>query len=379
MSKRKTSYGFLSSVPPTPCGIATFTAALGRTLVRMGSNVSVVRVLDEPTDLHSDVLPVVGELIQSNSSTIGLTIEALNRCDVAVVQHEYGLYGGIDGSDVVKIIDGLQIPCVAILHTVLSSPTVHQIEVLNNVIAGVDVVVVMSETAATTLRRVNKLGETLLAIIPHGATVKTNTHSRLRAVRPRLLTWGLLGPGKGIEWAIDAMVLLRDLDPMPIYIVAGRTHPKVLARQGDVYRESLIERVARNNLGDVVQFDNSYRDLSSLHELIQSVDLVVLPYDSHDQATSGVLVDAIAAGRPVVATAFPHARELLTSGAGSVVGHEDPVALAEALRNVLTLPELLDGMAAEARAIASSLSWLTVATEYQRVSLSLLESVMVDA
>jgi len=379
VSKRKTSYGFLSSVPPTPCGIATFTAALGRTLVRMGSNVSVVRVLDEPTDLHSDVLPVVGELIQSNSSTIGLTIEALNRCDVAVVQHEYGLYGGIDGSDVVKIIDGLQIPCVAILHTVLSSPTVHQIEVLNNVIAGVDVVVVMSETAATTLRRVNKLGETLLAIIPHGATVKTNTHSRLRAVRPRLLTWGLLGPGKGIEWAIDAMVLLRDLDPMPIYIVAGRTHPKVLARQGDVYRESLIERVARNNLGDVVQFDNSYRDLSSLHELIQSVDLVVLPYDSHDQATSGVLVDAIAAGRPVVATAFPHARELLTSGAGSVVGHEDPVALAEALRNVLTLPELLDGMAAEARAIASSLSWLTVATEYQRVSLSLLESVMVDA
>ena len=379
MSKRKTSYGFLSSVPPTPCGIATFTAALGRTLVWMGSNVSVVRVLDEPTDLHSDVLPVVGELIQSNSSTIGLTIEALNRCDVAVVQHEYGLYGGIDGSDVVKIIDGLQIPCVAILHTVLSSPTVHQIEVLNNVIAGVDVVVVMSETAATTLRRVNKLGETLLAIIPHGATVKTNTHSRLRAVRPRLLTWGLLGPGKGIEWAIDAMVLLRDLDPMPIYIVAGRTHPKVLARQGDVYRESLIERVARNNLGDVVQFDNSYRDLSSLHELIQSVDLVVLPYDSLDQATSGVLVDALAAGRPVVATAFPHARELLTSGAGSVVGHEDPVALAEALRNVLTLPELLDGMAAEARAIASSLSWLTVATEYQRVSLSLLESVMVDA
>lgn len=379
MSKRKTSYGFLSSVPPTPCGIATFTAALGRTLVRMGSNVSVVRVLDEPTDLQSDVLPVVGELIQSNSSTIGLTIEALNRCDVAVVQHEYGLYGGIDGSDVVKIIDGLQIPCVAILHTVLSSPTVHQIEVLNNVIAGVDVVVVMSETATTTLRRVNKLGETLLAIIPHGATVKTNTHSRLRAVRPRLLTWGLLGPGKGIEWAIDAMVLLRDLDPMPIYIVAGRTHPKVLARQGDVYRESLIERVARNNLGDVVQFDNSYRDLSSLHELIQSVDLVVLPYDSHDQATSGVLVDALAAGLPVVATAFPHARELLTSGAGSVVGHEDPVALAEALRNVLTLPELLDGMAAEARAIASSLSWLTVATEYQRVSLSLLESVMVDA
>lgn len=379
MSDRKTSYGFLSSAPPTPCGIATFTAALGKTLVGMGSRVSVVRVLDEPTDLHSDVLPIVGELIPSNSSTIGSTIEALNRSDVAVVQHEYGLYGGIDGSDVVKIIDGLQVPCVVILHTVLSSPSAHQLEVLNDVIAGVDVVVVMSETAATTLRRVNELGGTLLVIIPHGAEVKTNTHSRLRAVRPRLLTWGLIGPGKGIEWAIDAMVLLRDLDPMPIYIVAGRTHPKVLARQGDVYRESLIERVARNNLCDVVQFDNSYRDHSSLFELIQSVDLVVLPYDSHDQATSGVLVDALAAGLPVVATAFPHARELLSAGAGLVVGHEDPVALARSLRNVLTVPELLGDMAAEARAIASSLSWSAVAAEYQRVSRSLLESVMVGA
>jgi glycosyltransferase involved in cell wall biosynthesis len=344
----------------------------------MGAKVSVVRVLEEPTNHDSNVLPVVGELIESDPPSIGLAIDALNRCDVAVVQHEYGLYGGIDGSDVVKVIYGLRIPSIAIVHTVLSSPTTHQIEVLNDVISGVDVVIVMSETAATTLRRVNELGEAVLKIIPHGATVRTNTHSRSRTERPRLLTWGLIGPGKGIEWAIDAMVLLRDLDPMPIYIVAGGTHPKVLARQGDVYRESLIERVARNDLGDVVQFDNSYRDLSSLYELIQSVDLVVLPYDSHDQATSGVLVDALAAGLPVVATAFPHARELLTAGAGSVVDHADPAALANALRSVLTLPDLLSDMAAEARTIASSLSWSTVATEYQRVSLSLLERVMVD-
>jgi glycosyltransferase involved in cell wall biosynthesis len=146
-----------------------------------------------------------------------------------------------------------------------------------------------------------------------------------------------------------------------------------------VYRESLIERVAIHDLGDVVFFDNSYRTLPALCDLIRSADVVVLPYDSHDQATSGVLVDALAAGRPVVATAFPHARELLTSGAGSVVAHEDPVALADALRSILTLPELLGDMAGEARAIASSLSWPTVATEYERVAHALLESVAVDA
>ena len=379
VSDHTISYGFLSSSSPTPCGIATFTAALGATLVDMGAKVSVVRVLDAPSEYPSVGLPVVSELVAADPTSIDRAIEALNRSDVAVVQHEYGLYGGRDGADVVKVIYGLRVPSIAILHTVLSTPTTHQREVLNDVIHGVDVVVVMSETAASTLRRVNEINGTLVMIIPHGAAVRNSSRVRARGARPRLLTWGLIGPGKGIEWAIDAMSLLRDLDPAPLYIVAGRTHPKVLARQGDIYRESLVQRVDRLNLRDMVHFDNSYRSLPSLNELIHSADLVVLPYDSHDQATSGVLVDALAAGLPVVATAFPHARELLASGAGSVVAHEDAPALAKALRSILTLPELLDDMASEARSIASSLSWTTVASQYQRAANALLQSVVVGA
>jgi glycosyltransferase involved in cell wall biosynthesis len=345
----------------------------------MGAKVSVVRVLDAPSEYPSVGLPVVSELVATDPASIDRAIDALNRTDVAVVQHEYGLYGGRDGADVVKVIYGLRVPSIAIIHTVLSTPTTHQREVLNDVIHGVDVVVVMSETAAATLRRVNEINGTQVLIIPHGAAVRTGSHVRVRGARPRLLTWGLIGPGKGIEWAIDAMAILSDLDPAPLYIVAGRTHPKVLARQGDAYRESLIRRVARHDLGDVVQFDNSYRSLPSLNELIHSVDVVVLPYDSHDQSTSGVLVDALAAGIPVVATAFPHARELLTSGAGSIVAHEDAPALARALRSILTLPELLDDMGHHARSIASSLSWATVASQYQRMTNELLESVVVGA
>jgi len=347
--------------------------------VAMGSKVSLVRVLDAPSECPSVGLPVVSELVAGDSTSIDRAIDALNRSDVAVVQHEYGLYGGRDGDDVVKVIYGLRVPSIAILHTVLSTPTTHQREVLNDVIHGVDVVVVMSETAASTLRHVNEINGTIVRIIPHGAAVRNGGRVRARGARPRLLTWGLIGPGKGIEWAIDAMALLRDLDPAPLYIVAGRTHPKVLARQGDVYRESLVQRVDRLKLGDMVHFDNSYRSLPSLNELIHSADVVVLPYDSHDQATSGVLVDALAAGLPVVATSFPHARELLTSGAGSVVAHEDAPALAKALRSILTLPELLDDMASEARSIATSLSWATVAAQYQRATNALLQSVVVGA
>ena len=179
-----------------------------------------------------------------------------------------------------------------------------------------------------------------------------------------MLTWGLLGPGKGIEWAIDAMAELADLRPPPRYVIAGATHPKVLAHSGQSYRQMLVRRATSSAAAAYVSFDDTYRDLASLTDLIRSADLVVLPYDSTDQVTSGVLVDAVAAGRPVVSTAFPHAVELLESGAGVVVPQGDSAALAAAIRSVLTDPDLAASMAAEARRLAPDLSWTAVARRY---------------
>ena len=194
-----------------------------------------------------------------------------------------------------------------------------------------------------------------------------------REGRPVILTWGLIGPGKGIERAIEAMRTLHDLPMRPRYLVAGQTHPKVLATHGESYRQDRIEQAERHGISSSVVFDADYRDVASLTALIQSSKVVVLPYDSKDQVTSGVLVDAIAAGRPVVATAFPHAVELLSSGAGLVVDHDDPDAMARALRRVLTRPELAAKMAAEASRLAPSLGWSVVAGEYLHLADGLLE------
>jgi glycosyltransferase involved in cell wall biosynthesis len=168
------------------------------------------------------------------------------------------------------------------------------------------------------------------------------------------------------------MASLRDLSPRPSYIVAGRTHPKVLAFEGDVYRHSLERRVQENRVGDMVFFDNNYRKLPSLNALIASAAVVILPYDSADQATSGVLVDAIAAGRPVIATSFPHSVEMLASGAGIVVEHRNPRALSAAIRRILTHPNVAESMASEARRIAPSLSWDGVALRYVDLARELL-------
>jgi glycosyltransferase involved in cell wall biosynthesis len=179
-----------------------------------------------------------------------------------------------------------------------------------------------------------------------------------------MLTWGLIGPGKGVERVVDAMGSLHGLPGRPRYLVAGRTHPKVLAADGEAYRNARMEQARRGGVADSVHFDTGYRSVSMLTALIQSAAVVVLPYDSTDQVTSGVLVDAVACGRPVVATAFPHAVELLGSGAGIVVDHDDPDALASALRRVLTQPRLAGTMAAEARRLAPELAWSGVARAY---------------
>jgi glycosyltransferase involved in cell wall biosynthesis len=354
------TFGILSTFPPTPCGIATFSAALAHGLATHGADVRVVRLADGTPAAGA---PVVGELVPGSAASIGAATALLNDCDVAIVQHEYGLYGGTDGDDVLDVLGGLDVPSIVIAHTVLARPTPNQRTVLEAAAAMADQVVVMSDAARVRLCAGFDVDPDRIATIPHGAAVPPPGPTVVGG-RPLLLTWGLLGPGKGIERVVDAMSSLQDLRPRPQYLVAGRTHPKVLAADGEAYRNARIGQAWRTGVAASVTFDDDYRDVPSLTALIRSAAVVVLPYDSTDQATSGVLVDAIAAGRPVVATAFPHAVELLASGAGIVVDHDDPDALALALRRVLTEPGLAEDMAAEAARLAPGLGWPVVAEAY---------------
>jgi glycosyltransferase involved in cell wall biosynthesis len=308
---------------------------------------------------------VIGELVNGSATSVAATSALLNDSDIAVVQHEYGIYGGVDGDEVVDIIGGLHIPSIVVAHTVLKDPTPHQRSVLEAIAAMAAQVVVMSEAASQRLCLGFDVDPRKVSTIAHGASVPRQIPPRARSDRPTLLTWGLLGPGKGIERVIDAMGSLHHLPVRPRYLIAGRTHPKVLAADGEAYRNARAEQARLGGVADSVAFDGSYRDVSSLTALVQSSAVVVLPYDSTDQVTSGVLVDAIASGRPVVATAFPHAVELLASGAGIVVDHDDPDALASALHRLVTEPHLAATMAAEAARLAPQMAWPVVANAYQ--------------
>ena len=361
---RAAHIGVLSPYPPTLGGLATFSAALSDALCAHGADVSVVRVADGSPSSGGQV---IGELVSGSAPSVGVCVDLLNQCDVAVIQYDDGIYGGVDGDDAAGILDGLRVPSIVIAHTILKDTTPHQRSILETIAATADQVVVMSEAAKQRLCSGYAVDRYNVTTIPHGATVPTVPPLK-RPSRPTILTWGLLGPGKGIERVIEAMGSLNDLPGRPRYLVAGPTHPKVLAADGEDYRDARTEQARRSGVADSVFLDGRYFNGSMLTALVQSAAVVVVPYDSTDQVSSGVLVDAIASGRPVVATAFPHAVEVLCSGAGVVVGHDDPGALATALRSILTQPRLAGSMAAEARRLAPAMAWPVVAGAYLRLA-----------
>nr|WP_221382129.1 glycosyltransferase [Actinoplanes polyasparticus] len=367
------TYGFLSTYPPTQCGLATFNAALATHLNTNGGS-GVVRLLSCDSvsggiELDRGAPRTVHTWHTDTPGGWRAAANALNRFDVAILQHEYGIYPGDAGNEVLPLLRALRVPSIVVLHTVLSSPDPLQRQVLEQIAATADAVVTMTDTARQRLTGGYDVDPRKISVIPHGAGSR-GTGPREEHDRPHLLTWGLLGPGKGIEWALRALAQLGDLNPAPVYTVAGRTHPKVLEQFGDAYRDSLRALAASLGVSGAVRWNDAYLEEDDLTRLIRSADVVVLPYDSTEQVTSGVLIEAVGAGIPVVATEFPHAVELLADGPGLLVPHQDPEAMAAAIRHVLAepgLPGRLTGLTG-----GPTLRWPAVAARYQALANGLL-------
>jgi glycosyltransferase involved in cell wall biosynthesis len=366
-----TTYALLSTYPPTQCGLATFTAALLAHLPAPGDQVAVVRVLDEPAPRPAG--EVVHDLVAGSAASASAAAAVLNSFDVAIVQHEYGIYGGPDGQDVISLLDALYVPSIVVLHTVLARPTSRQRVILDEVIAAASAVVTMTQTARSRLLDIYGTAGEKVFVIPHGAAdhrTAASDHGMTGPAgtgrRPTVLTWGLLGPGKGIEHAIDSIALLREHGLDIDYQVAGQTHPRGRGRDGVAYRRALQARARARGVADRVHFDGRFLPGAALSQLIGAADVVLLPYDSLEQVTSGVLIEAVTAGKPVVSTCFPHAVELL--GAGLLVERQDPAGIAHALRRVLTEPGLSARMASYSAGLAPQLLWPAVAHSYRELA-----------
>src|SRR3954452_1831771 len=102
------SIGFVSTFPPTRCGLATFTASLGRALAR-SSRIGVVACVDAPGETVG-APEVRAEWVRGSAPSLDQALDALHGYDAVILQHEFGLFGGQDGEDVLELVDRLRAP-----------------------------------------------------------------------------------------------------------------------------------------------------------------------------------------------------------------------------------------------------------------------------
>ena len=364
---------FLGDYLPRKCGIATFTTDLRCSVAAEfpAMKCLVVPVNDIPGGY--DYPPEVRfEIAEQDLPSYLRAADFLNitGVDVVCVEHEFGIFGGPAGSHVLALLRELRMPIVTTLHTVLREPNTDQRRVMHELIRLSTRLVVMVERGREFLLDVYQAPASKIDLIPHGIPdmpfADPNYFKDEFGVAGKqvLLTFGLLSPNKGIEFALRALPdIIREF-PNVVYIVLGQTHPNLVREEGEAYRLSL-ERLA-TDLGvekHVVFFDR-FVELEELLRFIGAADIYLTPYLTESQITSGTLAYAFGNGNAVVSTPYWHAAELLAGDRGKLVPFRDPKAIGTAVVELLRDEPLRHTMRKNAYKIGREMVWSRVAQLY---------------
>ncbi|GGR33652.1 glycosyltransferase family 4 protein [Deinococcus ruber] len=354
---------------PRQCGIATFTADVAQALP--ARRVSVVAMNDGQNYEYPPQV-VLGVEQNDLSAYVGAArqINAM-RPDVVCVQHEYGIYGGPAGSYLLTLLRGLNAPIVTTLHTVLETPDAAQKAVFDELCALSAAIVVMSTRALDILANLG-VPASKIHLIHHGipdigldgaaekARLGVGTH-------PLVLTFGLLGRGKGLETAIRALPQVVAAQPEALYLILGATHPHVLRHEGEAYREELWHLARELGVEDHLRMDNRFVELDDLKRYLAAADVYLTPYPNPAQITSGTLAYAVGNGKAVVSTPYWYAEELLADGRGVLTPFGDPQAMGQAVGRLLGDDAERRRLGENAAAFGQAMRWPAVGQAYAEV------------
>ena len=242
---------FIGNSLPRRCGIATFTTDLQQAIASRSPARSAIVAMNDQGRAYEYPPVVQFQIDAEEPAAYTRAAEFLNSNEFQVVclQHEFGIFGGEAGGHIVGMLSRLNMPIVTTLHTVLEKPERAQRAVFEQIVEASAKIVVMAEKGEGLLRSVYGVPRERIEVIPHGipdCTFAEPDAAKLRlgfAGRPVILTFGLLSPSKGIEVMIDAMPSILERRPDAVYVVLGATHPNLVRREGEAYRESLAARV----------------------------------------------------------------------------------------------------------------------------------------
>jgi glycosyltransferase involved in cell wall biosynthesis len=375
-SQFTTKAAILGDYPPRKCGIATFTRDLRDALNvnRPDWDCPVVTVTD-PSSNYQYPPEVRFEIPEPDAAGYERAADFLNlsRADVLCVQHEFGIFGGPAGGYITNLLRRARMPVVTTFHTILANPTAEQRRAFSEIIECSRKIVVMTNHGAEMLRDIHGVPADKISIIPHGIPdipfADPNFYKDHFGVagRPVLLTFGLLSPGKGIEYALRALPEIVREQPDVIYIILGASHPNQVRHNGESHRESLEQLAKELGVERNVMFVNRYVENEELCEFIGAADIYLTPYLNESQITSGTLAYCFGAGKAVVSTPYWHAAELLSEDRGMLVPFRDDKAIATAVLELFSNEARRHAMRKQAYLMGRGMVWSEVAADYAKV------------
>ncbi len=358
---------------PRQCGIATFTTDLCSAISAEYGSARLLALPVNDTDQGYDYpARVRWSLAQNDLSSYSDAAEFLNfnNIDMVCLQHEYGIFGGPAGSHILHLLQGLKMPVVTTLHTVLREPDANQLMVMEQIAELSDRLIVMSQLSSQFLQEIFKVPGSKIDMVPHGVPdlpfLDPNFYKDRFDVEGKavLLTFGLLSPNKGIENVIRALPQILAKHKHVVYIVAGATHPHILRREGDHYRSSLQALAKDMGVASQVIFHNRFVNPEEMVEYIGAADIYITPYRHEAQVVSGTLAYALGAGKAIISTPYWHAIELLDDRRGALVPFQNPDAIAQKTIELLDTPAIRHAMRKRAYLFAREMVWKRVAQGY---------------
>lgn len=351
---------------PRLCGLATYTSHVRDALAQRFPAMTIDHyAMVDPGRSYRFPASVTGTIAQEDPASYRAAGRAIaaSGAELLWVQHEFGIFGGPAGAYLLALLDEVTLPVAVTLHTVLEQPNADQRRVIDALARRAGRLIVMAERARDILQRAYGIAAERIAVIPHG--VPDRRYVDPPAARAMLglvqcktvLTFGLLGPGKGLETMIQAMPAVLARCPEARYRIVGATHPHLVAHEGEAYRERLQALAAELGVADRLDWDPRFLDEEALLDAIAAADVYVTPYGNPAQITSGALAYAFALGKPIVSTPYVHAEELLGEGAGRLVPFGDAAALGAAVGGLLGDDRARGALAAHAHAQGRAMRW----------------------
>lgn len=373
---------FVSTFPPRECGIATYTQDLITGLKEKYKDnflYNVYAICDKEN--YHFASEVAMEIRKNYLGDYSKAAEQINRSDVDVVslQHEFNIFGGYNGENILAFLKALKKPVLMTMHTVpiyfkkpyLLIPKRYKTrtKLLGEIFKYVDTVSVMTETSKTYLSKTFSLSGGKVVIIPHGASGKEHFYNAnlLADATDRkkfiIFTFGLISPSKGLEYVIKSLPkLIKDNPKKEIrYIVAGTVHPDK-PKEYFIYLKHLVQELG---LEKNVEFDNRYLEEKDIYSYLKKCDVFITPYYRKEQASSGTLSYALSAGCCIVSTPYVFAQDaILRHHVGELVKFKNSQSIELVLNELIKNPEKVRYYKKKASHFGKKISWGEVAKNY---------------